>query len=86
MCQNGSVHSTLVDKIYILASQIVHTIGIDLFLFQNHFFRRLFYIDHRLKHDPCAVLDELAHGVQIRRQIYGSRENTLLVFALALAE
>ena len=43
---------------------------------QNDLFWRFFYIDNGFKHDACAVLDELSHGVQVCGQIYCCREDT----------
>ena len=45
----------------------------------------LAHIYNSLKHDTRAVLDKLTHGMKICGQIYGCRENTLLVFTLGLA-
>ena len=43
-------------------------------------------VDVGLEHDACAVLQELAHGVQVGGEDAGGRHQALLVLALALAE
>ena len=86
MGKNRAVHGTLVDKVHTLCqpdssdhqglpalcSMVMLALGsLDIY--------------NSLKHDTRAVLDKLTHGMKICGQIYGCRENTLLVFTLGLA-
>ena len=83
MRQNRSVHRALIYKVYGLSGQIIHSVRVLLFLLQNNLRSRFLHIQNRFKQNPRAVLDKLAHGMQIRRQIHSRRENSLLILALA---
>ena len=85
MGEDRAVHSALVDKVYILACQIVQSVQIHRLFVDDDLFPGLLYIENGLEQDPVAVLDELSHGVQISGQVYGCREDAFLVLALALA-
>ena len=86
MSKNGTVHRALVDKIYALAGQIVQAIQINRLGADDDLLSGGLHIDHRLKHNSGAVLNELAHGVKIGGEIYTCREQTLLVLSFTLAE
>ncbi len=86
MCQNGSVHSALIDEINGLACQIVQTIQIYRLLADRKLLSRSVDIDHGLKHYTGTVLNELTHGMQIGGQVHACGEQTLVVLTFALTE
>jgi len=55
------------DEIHALASQIVHTVRVNIFFLQNDLRRRFSHFQNCLKHDSRAVLDELTHRMKIGR-------------------
>ena len=86
MCQNGSVHSALIDEINGLACQIIQTIQIYRLLADRKLLSRSVDIDNGLKHYTGTVLNELTHGMQIGGQIHACGEQPLVVLTFALTE
>ena len=85
MGQDCSVHGALVYKVHALSCQVVQAVQIHRLLVNEDFLSGCLHIQDCLIHDAAAVLDELAHGVEVCGQIYRCREDTFLVFSLALA-
>src|SRR5699024_1490759 len=84
MSKDRTVHSALVDEINRLSCQIFQSVQINRLFIDHDLFPILLYIQNSLEQDPDSVLDELTHGVQVCCQVYGCREDTLLVFSFAL--
>src|SRR5699024_6484307 len=84
MCEDRTVHRTLIDKVNIPACKIVQAVQIYRLFIDDDLFPGLFYIENSLEQDPVAVLDELTHGMQVCRKVYRCREDTFLILAFTL--
>ena len=85
MCKLRSLHGALIDKVDALSGQVIQTVKIYRLFLDEKLMGRSLELHYSLKHGTLSVLDELSHGVKVGGQIYGSRENTLLILTFALA-
>ena len=83
--QNRALHCLLVDEGHGAAFQIVKAVHIGRVVAQGDLVLGLVNKHHGFKQLPAAVLDILAHGVQVCGEHHAGREQALLVLALALA-
>ena len=72
--------------LHVLAGQIVQPVEILRIRRDRHLAAGILHGDHRLEKHPLAVLDVLAHRVQIGGENHRGGENALAVLAFALAE
>ena len=86
MREHSSVHRALVDKINRLPGKIIQSVEIHRLCADRDLLPRLLDIENRLEHHSRTVLNELPHGMKIRRQIDARGEQTLLILALRLAK
>src|SRR5699024_5277906 len=86
MRQNSSVHCALIYEINGLSCQIVQPVQIYRLLADGQFHTGFLHIHNGFKHNSGTILNKLSHGMKICGQVYGSREDSFLVFAFALAE
>ena len=85
MSQTGAELSHLVHLVDTLAGQEVQSVQILLVAGEQQAAVGLFDRDDGLENGALAVLNPLTHGVQVGSEVARSREDTLLVLALALA-
>ena len=76
--------SHLVHLIYALTRQEIETIEVLFVVREAEFVFTLFHRDHRFKDCALTLLQPLTHRVQVRRKIYGSREDTFQFLTLTL--
>ena len=84
--QHGSLESLLIDICHRFAFQEIQAVHVFRIVADEEILLRLIKQNNRFKQGTAALLDVLAHGVKIRGEDNGSREQALVVFALALTE
>ena len=86
MGQDGALHGLAVDHAHVLAGQEVQAVEVALQLLDEEVLGGVLDVDDGLEHIAGALLDELAHGVQVGGEDAACGEQALVVLALALAE
>ena len=85
MREHRPLHCTLIHEIQRPAGQVIQAVQVAFFFAHQHLRAGIVHRDHRLHEDALAFLNELAHRMQVGRQIDGCREDAFPVLALALA-
>ena len=84
MSQASTEFSHLVHLIHTLALQEVQTIEVLIIVREEQLLVRSLYADNSLEDRALALLNPLAHRVKVGSEVASCREDTLLVFTLAL--
>ena len=85
MGQQGTVHGLLADEVHALSRQEVQAVAVRLVVGHGILVPGSTKAHHRLKEVPLALLDILAHGVQIGGELHAGGEQALALLALGLA-
>ena len=85
MCQNGAFHGLAVHNAHVLARKEIQAVKVAFQFFQIQILGRLLYIHKGFKHNAAAVLQILAHRVQVGAENAAGGHQALLILALTLA-
>ena len=85
MSQTGAELSHLVHLVYTLALEEVQAVEVLIVVREEQLLVRSLNADDGLEDRALALLNPLTHRVEVGSEVAGSREDTLLVLALALA-
>ena len=85
MGQQRALHGAVPDEVHIGAGQEVQTVAVGLVPGHGQAVFRGAQAHHGLEHKALALLDVLAHGVEVRGELHAGGEQALVVLALALA-
>ena len=86
MGQQGALHGPIPDEVQGLARQEVQPVAVRLVRRDCQLSVGGTQAHHGLKHQALALLDVLAHGVEVRGELHAGGEEALALLALALAE
>ena len=86
MGQQGALHGPVPDEVQGLARQEVQPVAVRLVRRDCQLSVGGTQAHHGLKHQALALLDVLAHGVEVRGELHAGGEEALALLALALAE
>ena len=85
MGQQGTLHGPVPDEVHGLAGQEVQTVAVALIPGHQQLVLGGAQADDGLEHQPLALLDVLAHGVEVGGELHAGGEQALAVLTLALA-